>query len=527
MFSNVVSNSGRSDDLDNEPVILVSRNSSGGLKTVFEETPPTTTALNEGSSIPPNSDENADDVFEFGMRCEAAIKQDFVCDRCYVLAPPRFRETPIASPVEYDDKSVVFEEVNIKQDKNSKASEDAKTDLKLSNRVGHVEAVDIESVEKERTESYAILVLKGVKHPTSDKTAHMHLVTVQSPLIKEVLTGLFVELGCNYMDFDSRSIRLAAPFDPILRCWDKLQDVAEHDVNKEVREHVKLLLDVVKPDLEEPLQAIKICRENHAIAYEFLWAIYKPGELMYVACDETGFEADQLVRITESRYFIHKNRPRFEICAEYVVWSGVEYLLDPITRVIDRFEGTCDISSFLEIPLQFHPDKVNIQKVMLERGRNYENLRSFQFKSYSGRIFAEDAVRESVSFNFRSSKDFGFVKTDANAVVHEKINERVLIHAESMSHLNGRTIDLPRTPLITNGRSNHISSSGWPRPQPAFQRGSEYNKTPHHKDLITPLTEDQLLICSPYVDGYLTKQKRWGMYNIHLPIRMMSRYSID
>lgn len=542
MSSNSASKSGSCslDDLENDPVILVSRKSSRGLKTVLEESSPAVITHDESGSIPATDLGNIDDEFEFGMRCEAATQRDSsTCDRCFFSW-----EKPAGSPDEFDNASVVFEEIDTKSNKGPEANGDAKKGSELPKpQVVNGEATDSKAddtklVTKKNSKSYAVILHNGRENPASNQTAHLHSVIVQSPLIKKVLRNTFGELHHNYMDDDYRGVRLTFPFDPILLCWDKLQDVAVHDPSKEVREHVKLLLDAVRPTLKLPLEAIQICHRYGAIAYQFLWAVYQPGELMYLPSDGFLFEPDQLARITECRYRDYKGGSRFEISSESIEWSGVGFGLVSVNRVIERFQGTCDISSFDEIPLQFHPDKANIKERLLERGRKYEKLRGFHIKSYSGPILEEQTDREYVSFNFHFLDLFP-VAVDANARTHGKINERVVIDDKLKLHLKGQRAGVVKPLIMKNGRSNHISDFGWSRPQPALgcdpedavvaydSKPSNYKnlaeesqgslkmlheKKPLHKDIVMPLTEEQQLICLGDVEACLINQKRWGTY---------------
>ena len=124
----------------------------------------------------------------------------------------------------------------------------------------------------------------------------------------------------------------------------------------------------------------------------------------------------------------------------------------------------------------------------------------------------------------------------------EKTNERVLIGEELYAAMNGQVIPRSAGPLIKNGHPNHVYSNGRSRPRPGLiwdadfgqqdshdrtiftkcdtedlpdeNEGSAekpHNRKPLHQHTTIPLTEDQLLICSPYIDAYLISQKRWGM----------------
>lgn len=133
----------------------------------------------------------------------------------------------------------------------------------------------------------------------------------------------------------------------------------------------------------------------------------------------------------------------------------------------------------------------------------------------------------------------------------EKTNERVLIGEELYTAMNSQMITRTAGPLIKNGHPNHVYSHGRSRPRPGLVWDSDFsqqdshdrtiftksdtgnlpdenegspekphNPKPLHQHTAIPLTEDQLLICSPYIDAYLISQKKWGTCSL-------LRYPVD
>ena len=396
------------EDLESDSVILVSRQSSDGEKTTLEAP----LSIEKESKLPTDG-ENADDVHEFGMRCEVAImrEQPLACDCCFEWThqptidtsqrgskqPHGDRETPLE---EFDNVSAVFEETGISKEKDQTARADIKKDLKQPKpQVEHIESTkskanDTKQATKKRIEKYAILVRKDARHPASDQP--IHSIMIQSPLIKKVLRDIFVDNPYNYLDSDSKAVIQTSPFDSLVIHWDKLQHVAEHDQCIEVSNHVKLLMNTVQPTLEEPLQIIKMISQHRAVSFDFLWTIFKPGVNVYLDFDASSFGLDRLARVTDCRY---TEATVFEVFSESIVWSTNGFTLSPVSSIIKRYEGTCDIISLVTFPLQFHPEQVNIKENMLERGRCYEKLGGLHFKSYTGEVVHGDIVLENVSPN--------------------------------------------------------------------------------------------------------------------------------
>lgn len=337
-----------SSDVEDDSVVLVSRQSCQKLLPITEESSPAMITGSEGDDGLSSSLGGAEDVCEFGMRCESVSIQE-----------------RLSAWVRYTKHTQMCLET---------------TDSEVD---------DAKPANKKLQDSYAVLVRQATNQPA-------HSIVVQSPLINTVLLNAFTELHCNYMDFNSITVSLEAPFDPVVLCWPSLLDAAEHHPSDEVKSHVKVLIDAVKPALEDSLEVIDVCNRYHAIAHDYLWAIYKPGEILYMDCNATNSDATRLVRIIQTRYTRSK---AFEVISESITWSGSEYVLFPVYSTIEFFEGTCDIKSLNVSPLRFHPDKEKIREAMLRQGQKVEKLRGFHFKSYTGRVLGRGLLANYVSFN--------------------------------------------------------------------------------------------------------------------------------
>ena len=131
------------------------------------------------------------------------------------------------------------------------------------------------------------------------------------------------------------------------------------------------------------------------INYEYMWTIFKPGNLLYFLELEQP-RAFQL-RSYCYRYKTTGEDDGLDLQMEYVDFDGERMGNRDAATTLDAFVGTMKVLDLNAYPIEFHKEQDKIKRELIERGRKWEELAGMQFRNYNGVALAGDGKRFSVS----------------------------------------------------------------------------------------------------------------------------------
>lgn len=138
-------------------------------------------------------------------------------------------------------------------------------------------------------------------------------ITVQSSVLKDFLDEVLI--GYPGVFVRTEHLEFKAPFQPFLHRWDDFLKL-EEEASEETQHSIKLLRDVVEPELSKHIKAAEECREHGYISYENLWTIFKPGTLVYWNCE--GVES--IVKLNSVDLHFSFAMDWFQLYCEQVDW---------------------------------------------------------------------------------------------------------------------------------------------------------------------------------------------------------------
>ena len=356
-----------------------------------------------------------------------------------------------------------------------------------------------EAAENAQTIKYAILV-RNKKSYDSRKRLEVDSIVIQSPRLKEVLHDVLKD----YPGVTTKLSRLtfAAPFKPFVHRWAQFTEALESDKYDETtKSHAKLLYDVLLEELADVIAALKDYAENQVITYEHVWTIFQPGSILYAS----RYGRPIALRLDQGNYMEHNRYGHcFLLKVDRVDWDGSKFGFDTTHQPVLPFAGTVSITDLDCYPLEFHPESEVLREQLLERGRAFEKLAGCHFKYYKGRAVDLDAlIPTQVSVDSRIVIDaFAFHKFGPT---NGQQTLKSLQRAENLPDVQNRYDD-------GNGGDYYEDN---------------YDTYPSHEDIddsldgngertVLPLTEEQLLLCTPIVKGYALKTKKWFDFLVDL-----------
>jgi Domain of unknown function (DUF7025) len=242
------------------------------------------------------------------------------------------------------------------------------------------EGADDNDIQKTRNiyGEFAVVQRKTQHGIHGQRSWETSTVTVQSPLIRDALGEVFE--GYPGISMAPQQVEFTFPFRPFLHRWAEFIKYEEEIADKEIERHLKLLRDIVEPELQPFFNAKDECEKHKVISFDSLWTIFSPGALVYWKINGT----ENIMRLTTSSQWLNMGRSQYRLLGQQVDWNGRYFGFAQVSRFIYEYDGTRSILDLEVMPLLMHPDCDAIKQRLINRGRKFEELRGYHFKAYDG-----------------------------------------------------------------------------------------------------------------------------------------------
>lgn len=283
---------------------------------------------------------------------------------------------------------------------------------------------------------------------------------IQSPLLKQALGDILKDYPG--ITTDVARLKFSAPFECFVHRWEELEEaVVDEDRSTATREHLQLLLKILTDELGATIQLRKDYFKNQATDFEHAWLLFTPG--CTVLTELQGYPL--AARFNYGNYAETQCGPVYSINCSYIDWDGVRVGWLEKNTVISAFGGTKPFSKLSCYPLEYHPQRAAIEEQLRQRGRRWEALRGFRYKSYDG---------------------VALYSPDQKTLRRERVNCRIVVDGARWEDAN------PQYTL-------YMSTI-----EEADQTEVDYE--------MPPLNNFHVLLTSPIVRGYALKNKRWMQF---------------
>ncbi|KND93453.1 26S protease regulatory subunit 4, partial [Tolypocladium ophioglossoides CBS 100239] len=342
-----------------------------------------------------------------------------------------------------------------------------------------------EAAENENTEKYAVIVRKEKpKDADSSKPLVVDSLVIQSPYLKRVLADVLH--GYPGIITDLSRLMLTAPFECFIHRWDRFE-AARNDPSLEetAKEHLELLHGIMLEDLGDIITLRGDYLKNKAVSFDHAWTLFTPG------CTVFGQKNGKPVAAKFKRGYYGRNMCGRHYTPEcrIVDWDGTIMGWTDLQLQIPAFLGTMPFSSLPCYPLDYHPQVEAVTAMLQERGRRFESLAGYCYRSYKGVALwhLENKTRRE---NVQSR-----IVVDGANWEKENYDHQVCITA---FHMEGEARSRRGSCSSFDDECDDSDGGG------ADVDGSER----------LPLTEEQLLMATPMVRGYALQNKRWMEFYI-------------
>ena len=237
--------------------------------------------------------------------------------------------------------------------------------------------IDIDPEETSEAKQHALIVRRE-KRIGQKSSLILHSITIQSPLIREVLGVVFDEY--KGMTTRLKDLTFKAPFHEFFYRWDRFQQQMLKENDAVTLEHMKLLQDIISGEIQPHLEKRQELLVNGLVTFDYLWALFEPDTVIYSQSDGQ----DRLFKLVSSSYRKFGETVMFSLTCRYIDCDGDAFGYVTTSLTLNQFDGIKPISELSIMPINLHLRTNELWDKLQKRGECFVGLNGFHYKSYSG-----------------------------------------------------------------------------------------------------------------------------------------------
>ena len=373
-----------------------------------------------------------------------------------------------------------------------------------------------EAAENAESARYALLI-RNSKCYDGRKKLQIDSIVVQSPLLKKVLGSVLKD----YPGITTTLNRLTfkAPFQAFIHRWKNLLEVMQSEQDLETKGHLELLYRILEAELSDDLKARDDFILNGVITYSTIWMIFEPGTTVFSVKDGH----DCAAKFNNGHFQQTQCGNRYTLDCQVVDWDGENFGLGDTQFNVWEFEGTTKITKLSAYPLEYHPNLLMVREALVQRGKAFEELSGYHYKNYHGLAVGEGPWGP-IKYNVRLCHIYPPPSLTSLTWMLQ-VRSRVIIDTYAWNRFNPDK----QVNLATLARPTDNACSDYSEESSEDDDEDEDYDYDDYEDVIksrsdevaigekgnaTPLTKDQLLLCSASLKGYSLKNKKWLTFHI-------------
>ncbi|KAL2071329.1 hypothetical protein VTL71DRAFT_12564 [Oculimacula yallundae] len=321
-------------------------------------------------------------------------------------------------------------------------------------------------------------------------------ITVQDTAMRKVLA----EVLNKYQDLDLglENWTFAPPFMPLVHRWDTLKDFQITTTDESLKTAATALLAFLSPIIASSVVSLHATKTTGKVSFQNVWQIFPPSA--FVQTNFFGIDAICRVLKYKKREADRCNPEGWVIDMEYIDWNGENSGYTTTTLTIWEFEGFRRVTSLPVFPISFLADIEKTKSAMMERGRKFELLRGYKFMISNGvKILLEIEKPEQRPVAGKVCIDAYAYYRSCNIVkpVLRPLKPKVDEEEEEVAEA-----ELSDTPYETNFTVAKVEVAS------AAKGPAERTED------LSPLTDEQAMLATPWVKGFDLKSKDWCELNV-------------
>ncbi|KAI0147924.1 P-loop containing nucleoside triphosphate hydrolase protein [Hypoxylon sp. NC0597] len=318
-------------------------------------------------------------------------------------------------------------------------------------------------------------------------------ITIQDQSMREILRYLL--RGYGEFDPELQDWTFYPPFKPLFHRWGELND--RETVLRDVpcaENTLSTLIDVLAPVVASSLAKVAKSRETNKIRFQELSDIFAPGTLVITKF----YGVDTVCRVVKAVFNMSKSpmdSNSWIFTVEYVDWSGEESGYRKTSLEVVEFSGVRRVTKLPTFPVSYLTEEAKTRESLIQRGRKLEQLRGYRLMACNGVKLCKDKYGE-----LRQEVVIGRVCIDTYAYYRGRKEAKPKLR--SLDSENDSVAGEAKEPEVGYRTEFSIAHNVDPRPKHPGERNENLRK----------LTEEELLMTTPWVHGFDLKAKSWGLF---------------
>ncbi|CRG92464.1 ATP-dependent zinc metalloprotease FtsH homolog [Talaromyces islandicus] len=326
-----------------------------------------------------------------------------------------------------------------------------------------------------KLDEYIFVVRRRIDKKTDDAT---YFVDIKSPGLRDILRVVLKEIGTVDLETDKPAIERNTLFHFLQELKAYARPNSGTEVSTDAILHLNLLVQHLEEAYQSTMEQLQSLMSYQKITWNLLWALFKPGALVFMTCPSTGLPRCVQYNAGEVKKTI-RNVDCFEIQGHYLDFNGEIFGESTETLQIDFFRGAKRIDSLPVYPLSNHPDPA-IQTRLVSNGQRFVSLMASHHCRYEGNMF--------VLFEKEMMK--------------LPIKSDIIVDAKTFREMN------PNYPKLETKKPDCFDMWGGTR-----EGETEDRVQPNGLD-VGAMKEVDLIRCSPTVLGFSLNEKVWGEFAV-------------
>ncbi|KAJ4299338.1 hypothetical protein N0V90_004583 [Kalmusia sp. IMI 367209] len=346
--------------------------------------------------------------------------------------------------------------------------------------------------------------------------------TMTLELQSQVLREAFKKIAKGYtsISLEQNPIVINEPFSELYFCKDRIQEAIREAETDKFRSELELLETFRKTYMKNTITALETARTEGLIDASNLWSLFPIGSKIVLENRESSGKPLMwcvTVRGCFEEPSDRNDQPKiWNVHVEFHSFNGKQYAPASRTFRIGEFVGSRHIRSLPAYPLNMHPQKVELEKELISRGKKHVEL---CFGKNNDSLTRGKGCHRSYIGPF-----WKFPELEANNWYNDVDRGNVNFHSKPNKQHDGRLVIDPSGYLLENPEFRDIVAKEDPNGRYGFSYAyaSRDNKTvlevaSYENDYSNGrnLPDEALLTLPATIPAYSLTLKSWGLIDVN------------
>ncbi|KAM3417153.1 hypothetical protein BST61_g8728 [Cercospora zeina] len=216
------------------------------------------------------------------------------------------------------------------------------------------------------------LVVRRERLSELDEGLSLHSVTVQSPVLRALLSTVFE--GYRGVSTTTADLTSRAPFQDFVYRWAQYEATRATIASESSEDLVfKLFTSVIEPGVRPLLDRKQDILRDGQAEFKNVWLAFSPDIEICV-----NVEGEYLVyNFSSSTYTSAREDPALSISAQNIGYNGIQFGWERDCLFITAYDGLKALCELEVVPLRLHPQEKEIIESTKARGRAFVSLQGW------------------------------------------------------------------------------------------------------------------------------------------------------